>query len=99
MTKKIALEGLQGDSESCQVLIFAVCALTYYGGFQIGGFCISPPGSSGGLRLPSTGTAREILTSSRSRLSNVPVRTQHHSVVTQTMHLLVTVGMQQHPVV
>ena len=38
MTKEIALEGLQGDSESCQVLIFAVCAITYYGGFQIGGF-------------------------------------------------------------
>ncbi len=97
MTKEIALEGLQGDSESCQVLIFAVCAITYYGGFQIGGFCISPPGSSGGLRLPCPlRTAREILTSS---LSNVPVRTQHHSVVIRTMHLLVTVGMQQHPVV
>ena len=96
MTKKIALEGLQGDSESCQVLILAACSLTYYGGFQIRGFCISPPGSPGGLRLLRTSTAREILTSS---LSNVPVRTQHHSVVIRTMHLLVTVGMQQHPVV
>ena len=38
MTFQTGSEGLQGDSESCQVLIFAVCAITYYGGFQIGGF-------------------------------------------------------------
>ena len=42
-------------------------------------FCITPPGSSGGLRLPCPlRTAREIFTSSRSSLSNVPVRTQQH---------------------
>ena len=47
------------------------------------------PGSSGGLRLPCPlRTAREIFTSSRSSLSNAPVRTQQHLPVLPSQYAL-----------